>query len=383
MFKTIRYTRANGWWNGWRDGLKNYPEKDARHPAQYVRELMDACDNQLAGLGKTWKQGEEKLNAEYHKAFDNEQKSDEALIQAEDSNQTAATTYEDAKAELDDLEHVLPSKKWYIVLFTFLTLAEFPINSFVFELFGEARWLTMIMSALLCFGIPWAAHIAGKALKEGLRNDRVIAIKFVIMLMMIAGLLTGIAYLREKFFQGSEIQQILGIEMNVSIVTMLFFLINGTVFLIAMWTSYSAHPRDPKTFHTILRKYREAESEYNLTQRQLAGAKEGQERAANRLHDVISKRKNGFEKMRSEATEIMKSWNNHIRYYCKINIRNRTDGREPVSFQSEPVYKIPEGLQTLEWDWDEEMVTSKQDHYGKGNGDRSTEDFMSFDRRTR
>lgn len=381
MLGRIKYTRLKGCWNGWRDGCKNYPAQDARHPAQFVRELMDACENQLARLGKSWKQEEEKLNADYHKAFDSNRTSEQTLKQAEERNQNAIQTYEDSKADLDYLEHVSPSKKWYFVLFSFLTIAEFPINSFVFELFGEARWLTMIMSVLLCFGIPWAAHIAGKALKEGLRNDRVIAIKFVVMLMMISGLLAGIAYMREKFFEGSEVQQVLGIDMNVSIVTMLFFLINGTVFLIAMWTSYSAHPRDPKTFHTILRKYREAESEYNLTQRQLAGAKEEKERAANRLHDVISKRKNGFEKMRNEAVEIMKSWNNHIRYYCKINIRNRTDGCEPVSFYTEPVYKIPEGLQKLEWDWDEEIIGLNHRNNGKGNGDHPSEETMSFDRR--
>ncbi|MBE0427249.1 MAG: hypothetical protein IBX72_11480 [Nitrospirae bacterium] len=379
MLGKIRYTRLKIWWNGWSDGRKNYPEKDARHPAQYVRELMDACENQLARLGKNWKQSEEKLDAEYHKAFDNNQKTDEALKQAEDRNQGAATAYEGAKSELDYLEHVSPSRKWYIVFFTFITLSEFPINSFVFELFGEARWLTMIMSALICFCIPWAAHITGKALKEGLRNDRVIATKFIVMGLMIIGLLTGISYMREKFFEGG-VQQILGIEMDVRIVTMLFFLINGTVFLIAMWTSYTAHPRDPRTFHTILRKYREAKKQFTMAERQLGEAEKEQERATNRLHDVISIRKNGFEKMRNEAVEVIKSWDNHIRYYCKINVRYRKDGSEPVSFHAEPVYKIPEGLQKLEWGWDDEIIRPANATKGNGTAVHEQDETMDFEK---
>jgi hypothetical protein len=101
--------------------------------------------------------------------------------------------------------------------------------------------MTYVMSALLCFIIPWTAHIVGTQLKEGIGG--VAAAKLVISLVLIIGTLLGIAYLREKYFEGTAIQEILGIEMDVRIVTLLFFCVNILIFIVTTWTAYaSTHP---------------------------------------------------------------------------------------------------------------------------------------------
>ena len=65
MINTTYYTRLKALYNGWRDGRRNYPAPDAATPSQYVREMKNACEHQLAHLAEKWKEQDKKLFAEY------------------------------------------------------------------------------------------------------------------------------------------------------------------------------------------------------------------------------------------------------------------------------------------------------------------------------
>lgn len=359
MFGTKKYTRIKIWWNGWRDARKGYPANGAGQPSQYIKELIDACEYQLAEIAKKWSKEEKKLCAEYHKAFNRYEGGKNELDPAEKKLAKAEAAYENAEAKLDDLEHVSPQKGWYIVFCIFLILAEFPINYIVFDLFGEAKWLSMLMGVLICFSLPWAAHTTGMALKVGIKGNPVVISKVVATIVIVCGVLGGIAYIRQGFFNGNEIQEVLDIQLNDNVVITLFFLINGLAFLICMWTSYNAHPKDPKSFNDIIRKHKTARENTKKTLNLFLRAKSELEQASKVLDDIISKRKNGFEMAQNEALKIMKIWDNDIRYYCKVNIRHRKDRNEPACLNLKTAYSIPENLQGLKWDWDKEMITSK------------------------
>ncbi len=362
MINTTYYTRLKALYNGWRDGRRNYTSPDADTPSQYVREMKNACEHQLAHLAEKWKEQDKKLFAEYRTCKEHLDISERSLDETQRDNNEAREKLDLATRALDNLEHVSPGKRWYIVFFIFITLVEFPINSIIFDIFGEARWLTMLMAASICFTLPWAAHIAGKALKEGLVRNRVVTAKFSIMLVLVVALLGAFAYMRERFLTGMEAQKFLGASVDQNMMTILFFLINGFVFLIALWTSYSAHPKDPVTFERILKSYDLAKQLEKETYERTRKAETACKKASQDLNDAISKRKNSFEKTQNEADAISQGWNSLIHHYYKVNVRHRRDGKEPPSFHGDTTYRIPKDIEALDWDFLQNRNGSTRSH---------------------
>jgi hypothetical protein len=345
-------------WNARKDGKRNIPAPDSQNHPPFIKSIIDTGQRHVDEIGRKWEEEDKKLNGQYQNAFDKKRMAEQDYEEAQTRKSEAVERHKEAELNLQNLEHVSPGRKGYWLFFIFLMLAEFPINSFVFELFGEAKWLTYLMSLLICFAIPYSAHIAGMDLKSGVGKSKVITIKFIIMMVVVICLLLSIAYMREKFFEGAKAQEILGIEMDYRLITTLFFLINGFVLLIAMWTSYNAHPKDPKTFHMILNEYEKARKNEVESLQKFEMAKKRLEQANDALNIIISNRQNGFNARQNEANEYIDICNNVVNYYRTKNLQCRLDKASPKCFEKEIEIRFPDSLKELLWDWDLKMVTS-------------------------
>jgi hypothetical protein len=336
-------------WNARKDGKRNIPASASEEHPPYVKSIIDIGQRHVDEIARLWEEQEKTLEGQYRNAVDKKNIAEVDLEKAEVEKETAEARFMGTEADLRNLEHVSPGKKWYWVFFIFLIIVEFPINSFAFQIFGESIWLTILLSLLICFAIPYSAHMAGMELKSGVSKSKTVTIKFFFMIFIVVGILITIAYMREKFFEGAKPQEVLGVELDNRIITLLFFLINGLVFLIAMWTSYNAHPKDPKTYHTLLTDYDNARKNKIESFRKYQVAKEAMEKANETLNNITAKRKNGFDARQNEAYEYVDRCRNTINYYRTKNLQIRPDNTTPRCFEKDIVIKFPNSLEKLDW----------------------------------
>jgi len=372
MFGIKRYFTLKIWFNAWRDARKDYPSSETGNLPHFIIELKTACECQLARLAAFWNEQEKRLMGEYQKAFERRQRALGSVKQIETRLKEARALLEDCKYDLDNLEALSPGRTGYVLFFIFLLVTEMPVNYIVFQVFGEPMYMTVLMSSLLCFILPWSAHLMGMTLKEGLNRNPVRWIKVISCLILTAGLLGAIAYVRQGFFNGSSVQDFLGIRLDQDTITVLFFSINSLAFLTATWTSYCAHPSNPQTYRNILAHYTDAQKNVHETEKLLEGAVSELELASNELNDIISRRLKGFHQTRDKAVSIIKNWDNDVRYYFKVNVRHRRDKKDPVSFHNEIDYFVSSTLESLDWDWTKEMITSLHETHGLSADQKET-----------
>ena len=130
----------------------------------------------------------------------------------------------------------------YWLIFAFLAVCEFPMNSVVFDILGEAKWLTFLLAARLGVIIPLAAHFLGIQLRaespfESLRG----AFKALLIMIIVMDVLISVAYIRVKFVEGSKIATLLGIVMDPRMVTIVFLSINMLIFMVATIVVFLSH----------------------------------------------------------------------------------------------------------------------------------------------
>lgn len=225
--------------NGCIDGKKGIPALEQQEHPFYEHRLKEGAETSIRHLAEEWRSDDRKLKEEYCRLL-------MAHKNATARIKTIQPDYQELledKDDLDDTWQKTHSVPWtYRALFAFLAACEFPMNSVVFDILGEAKWLTYILAAGLGVVIPLAAHYVGiKLRRESPLEHWRAALKTGLIVIVVFAVLIGLAYLRERYVAGSGMAAVLGIEMDPRMVTLVFLSINLLIFVVAVIASYMVH----------------------------------------------------------------------------------------------------------------------------------------------
>jgi hypothetical protein len=311
--------------NGWLDGKKERPSQSGQSISYYItkslrnhrsnnnhwHEVLCATDFEQ----KICKMADRAIRKVYEKwqsrdaNFIGEQKTwEEKLRQAEEN-------YLIRKRELERDAMFDATPWWYIPIIIIFGIAELAMNAEVFDIFGSARFETIIMALILSFAIPASGHFWGRFLREDEKEKPLIFLS-VGCLGVIIFSLYSLAAVRNSYF---KIQNTTDAETVFN--AWLFFLsLNMLVFLISIYASWYAHERDFKLFK-FKRDYMAALDRINKLGSQRNALKSSCHNQIFRIRDAAHER---------------------ISVYRQHNLRKRSDERRPQAFETLPDILIPE-----------------------------------------
>jgi len=237
----------------------------------------------------------------------------------------------------------------YAALMLAIAVGEFPLNMIVFQLFGEREMLTQLMAGTLGLVLPAAAHFLGLLLRQGwLRAGRLSAHPVFIALLVVVpmGVLVGIAYVREKFFEALKPQELFGITVDYQMVTVIFLAINVLIFLLATVAAYVRHDEEAAQCH---RRVWAATARGRQARSEVATVSQLLEARRTRCQQLYNERIRTFDRMKHEAKEWKDITQKLMEVYRRYNLRQRADTTLPKSFEQYPPIAMLTDDITLEW----------------------------------
>lgn len=349
-----RYSHWDAVRNGRKDGSLGIPDENQEKQPAYILQLKQLCEENIERTSLKWKRRDAVLLAEFCKAKTTIENLKEDLGHAEAEALKAREDGRTAQEEYSKHFHVSPF--WYRMMIGAIAILEVPLNSVVFQLFGEQQAFTLLTSIGLGIVLPLCAHFIGGLLRHGFLRAGKLAVEtwLIIILVFVAiGSLGGIAYLREKFFEGSGVQKLLGLNMDYTTVTLIFFVINLLIFAVATVAAYVSHDPVASQFHIELKTARKlrrnAEKKVKLLEQRL-------QQAQAREHEIRSLRQKSFEETRHEIDELRNIVQRLISVYEQANQQHRGSTKKPVSFEHYPEINTrdprldPRKDGTLDWD---------------------------------
>lgn len=353
-FPWSSYSRFNAWWNGRRDGKRGVPPVEQEQHPPYELELQKLAEENIRRTAQEWEEKDKDLKSEFCQAKFESEAAQRGLSAARDEHGDASLELEEARSLMGELygqEHLSP--RAYYLLMVLLALFEFPLNSIIFDLFGEAKALTYLMSASIALIIPLSAHFVGIFLKREpfkngwLNTQSILLLSAIVIPCLVLGF---IAYMREKYFEATGVQEILGIEMEPVIIMITFLGINLLIFLVASLLSYFHH--DPE-LQQRRQELKAAEEEFKEESKDLGHFLALERTTQRRYNDIRQLRQNEWDKKRQQALETRAIIERLIQHYRKHNLRRRDNPQQPKSFLTIPEIQIPRALQELDWDCSE------------------------------
>ncbi len=324
------------------------PKPEQEMPPQFETEIVKAAENDVAKDAEKWKELDQKLKPKYCQAvavLDNARK--KHLKESEEAD-LAKTEFDAAKTKYEELTMPALDAKWRNLWLIFIAIAEFPLNSIVFGILGSGRLETYIISAGLCVAIPLIAHFFGQSIRQENKNstDIILMITMPVTILLILG---AIAFIRAKYFEAMIHQDLIGISITPTQMTILFIIINMAIFLVAVMVSYEGSHPDKKYFKTITGRYKEAMKrlQKEATEATEAGAELA--RAEQNFQQVRQHRLKSHEKFIQAIKTIVDGGEWLVSSYRAANLRVRKD--IPQCFKQQPQSPaIAEELLKLDWE---------------------------------
>jgi hypothetical protein len=360
------YSSGDAARNGKKDGQHGIPDEEEQTYPAYIMQLKQVGEENIERLSQQWKRRDAVLLAEYCKAATTLTDLQKALEKAE--QEAAQAREEGRRAQAEHTKHFHVTPTWYYVMIGAIFLLEVPLNSVVFQLFGDSKTFTLLTSIGLGIVLPLCAHFLGGLLRHGFWRAGKWATETLLILALFftaVGSLAGIAYLRERFFAGSGVQELLGVQMDYTIVTLIFFAINLLIFAVATVAAYVSH--DPlakqhwQDLRTANKLRRNAEKKVSLTERRL------QETQA-RQQEIRAERQKSFEHTRHEIDELRNIIQRLMSVYAMHNQRHRGSTKKPACLEKYPPINTRDPLldphtenAQLEWECSSQLATVPAD----------------------
>ncbi len=297
---------------GQKDGEKNIPEMGSYTPAQFEQALMAHGEQEVQRTYKAASLRISKLQPE----FEGGQR---RLEEIEARLKPISEIYEARKKELGrDVAIPFPSI-FHIALIAFLGIGEFPLNTVVFRLFGEAEYLTYVMASTLAITIPLLGLFIGIHLRHSV--PRVVGNTLVGVLTPVAvgAALFSISVLRNAyiFAQGSVPSVSAQDQLAYSL-----FALNTLVFFAALVCSFFAHDPDERLDS--------AHSSLIFLDRKRNAVR-------NQLFRIGTKMNGEIKRAKSQIEEVRALTNQRVALYRQTNTRFR-QLLAPPSFRKSPEF---------------------------------------------
>jgi len=265
---------------------------------------------------------------------------------------------------------------WFWLIFCTMAIAEFPLNSRAFKIFGGGEIETDIMAVTICLSIPLSAHWFGKNYQIE-KTGRISSICILLITIFLIGTFYGISYLRGEYnfsnvasdtslltnasddnvirdiiseaeFSESEDKDNDDKRLKIAVIGILFVL-NSFIFLVIAWTSYYAHTLSNNNVNEY-KQIRESKRNFRKTKKYYSQLKRNQKKdemklskakkVLNRMESLIQKPADqgqpdniAFTTTNKQSKKkIMENLKKMVAIYRKENLRTRDKINELKDF---------------------------------------------------
>lgn len=333
-----------------RESKEPIPPISQSEPAQFESALTEAAEADMQSLAEEWKAMDEKLKPEYCQAEAERGIAKETYEKEAGEEKTALGVYEKASEAFLKVPSPPLSPSWMRFWLFVIAIGEFPLNAVVFQVLGQSRAETYLVAAFIGIFFPLAAHAFGKSLRQENKSktDQVLV---ALSPLFVLAILTGLGFVRAKFFEALELQQLLGITVTPTQATVLFIVINIAVFFVAVVISYQGSHGNEAEYNTLQKAFMHALNRLGKESGEAKAAAERLTRAEERFQKALHRRHKSFEKIAEQAKHIKETNDWFVSVYRFANMEARRNPANPECFKKPPAEaKIPDSLQNLDWD---------------------------------
>ena len=340
---------------------KGKPYLDAPHLAAkvYAQKLTDLAENEEATYTKELDALTQKRTAEINEIDRAYQDREHDLAE---KVHTAEREYREVRQDLQDIQsktgrnHPLIHFKSGILYFLLLLgigLAEVPLNLQVFQKFGEAFFITMIMASSLAIAIPVLAHFTGVFVKQ--RKEKKEYTYFAILCIAVFAIFNfGVS-----IFRTAVLAEAMGQAPN-DLNIVIFTCLNLILFIIGVLAAYFRHDESYELEH-IYDDYQKAKKGFNKENDALSKEKAAlaakKNQALKVVHDAFEKGKSA---LNNKKDTLITQHSEHVQRYDELlnsfaaleeiidacyhiaiskyrsaNLSQRKDRRSPDSWQNQ------------------------------------------------
>jgi hypothetical protein len=311
-----------------KDGERNLPEMGSYQPAPFEQAMISHGEQEVQRI-YTQASGRIAALQPVFQAFMRR------LEDIEHRLQPIAQGYKARSQELGrDVSIPFPAAlEWALIIF--LAIGEFPLNTVVFRLFGEAEYLTYVMSSTLAIMIPLIGVFIGIHLRHALPSLAGNILIGVLAPVSVGGALFAVSLLRNIYI-GSQFAQGAVSAAGEGSMAWALFALNSLVFFGAMAASYFAHDPDERLdrFHKVLLTL---ERKRNTIRK--------------KLYEIGPKINGEIQAAKSQVEQVRAMTSQRVSMYRQTNIRFRRL-LPPYSFRRPPEFP------KVEW-WPEVSVNGE------------------------
>lgn len=203
------------------------------------------------------------------------------------------------------------SKILYFLLLLGIGICEVPLNLQIFQKFGEAFFITIIMASSLAIAIPVLAHFTGVFVKQ--RKEKKEYLWFGLMCVV----LFFIFNFGVSIFRAYVLAETMGEEAN-QLNMVIFTCLNLILFVIGVLAAYFSHDESYE-LETLYHKFQKAKKTYDKERLGINAAKKALSATKNvelkTVHDAYMKEKNA---LHNKKSTFVASRNEYIQVYDEL-----------------------------------------------------------------
>jgi hypothetical protein len=285
---------------GQKDGERNIPEMGSYTPAPFEQALISNGEQAVQQIYKA-------ASAKISKLRPVVEAYQRTLDELERRMRPIAEAYKVRSADLGRDAMIVFPRVFHWALIAFLAVGEFPLNTVVFRLFGEAEYLTYVMASTLAITIPLIGVFIGVHVRHVVPKWLGNLLIGIFTPVVVAATLYAVSLLRNTYiasqFSGNGQVSPEGNQMAYAL-----FALNALVFFCATVASYFAHDPDERLdgFHHSLRALDKQKNELRT-----------------KLYKVGTELNGEIEQAKSQIDQIRALTNQRVQLYRQSNIRHR------------------------------------------------------------
>jgi len=285
---------------GQKDGERNIPEMGSYTPAPFEQALISNGEQAVQQIYKTASAVIARLRP-----------SVEALQrQLDDLDRRMRPTADAYKARVTEVGReatIVFPPVFHWALIVFLAVGEFPLNTVVFRLFGEAEFLTYVMASTLAIIIPLIGVFIGAHLRHSVPTWIGNLLISVLTPGIVAATLYAVSLLRNTYIT-SQFSSTGYVATEGNQMAYALFALNALVFFGAAVASYFAHDPDARL---------------DALHHSLKGLDKKKHKIRTKLFAVGTKLNGEIQQAKSQIEQIRALTNQRVQLYRQTNIRHR------------------------------------------------------------
>lgn len=315
---------------GQKDGERNIPEMGSYTPAPFEQALISHGEQAVQQIYKN----ASALIAKLRPVVEALQRQ---LDDLERRMRPLSEAYKARVAEVGREATIVFPPVFHWALIVFLAVGEFPLNTVVFRLFGEAEFLTYVMASTLAIIIPLIGVFIGAHLRHSIPNWVGNILIGGLTPAIVAATLYAVSLLRNTYI-ASQFSSTGYVATEGNQMAYALFALNALVFFGAAVASYFAHDPDERL---------------DALHHSLKGLDKRKQKIRTKLYEVGTKLNGEIQQAKSQIEQVRALTNQRVQLYRQTNIRHRKL-LPPPSFRKNAEFP------PLKW-WPEVSLNSQEE----------------------